>query len=171
MADQAAVETTGRFLVTLEQGAAENASEVLGRAMGIEETVQPEGAAIAAAEQPQEQAVVFERLGVAVVSAPPEQAEAMGVAAAEDKDIVHFEPEQILHTYAAAGGADGDADLTWGLEAIGIETTELTGEGVEVAVLDTGVAGAHPELAGRTLAGESFIPDEQVEDGHGHGTH
>jgi subtilisin len=174
MADQAQSEerTTGRFLVTFAEGATENAHEVLGRTMGIEQTVQAEGAAVAAAEHPAEQAVVFERLGVAVVAAPPQKAEGMRVAAVEDKDILHFEPERILYTYAAAApGAGNGAAVTWGLEAIGIEATELTGDGVEVAVLDTGVASRHPELAGRTIAGESFIPDEELEDGHGHGTH
>jgi subtilisin family serine protease len=173
MAEQAQPEeTTGRFLVTLDEGATENAREVLGRTMGVEETVSAEGVDVRVEEHPPEQAVVFERLGVAVVAAPPDKAEEMGVAAVEDKDILHFEPEQILHTYAAeAPGGGNGADLTWGLQAIGIEATELTGEGVEVAVLDTGVAAEHPELAGRTLAGESFIPGEAVEDLHGHGTH
>ncbi|MET8331596.1 S8 family serine peptidase [Streptomyces sp. NPDC005181] len=46
-----------------------------------------------------------------------------------------------------------------------------TGQGVDVAVLDTGIDAAHPDFAGRIAATESFVPDQDVTDRHGHGTH
>ena len=45
------------------------------------------------------------------------------------------------------------------------------GKGVTVAVLDTGADTGHPDLAGKIAESQSFVPDQEVQDGHGHGTH
>ncbi len=71
----------------------------------------------------------------------------------------------------------GGGGLAWPLEMIGLSESgpRLTGQGVIVAVLDTGIDLTHPDFqhhdlgqAGRTA---SFIAGETVQDGNGHGTH
>jgi subtilisin family serine protease len=47
----------------------------------------------------------------------------------------------------------------------------LEGDGVRVAVLDTGYDQNHPDLSSRVSLSASFVPGETVQDGNGHGTH
>ncbi|MFE6963098.1 S8 family serine peptidase [Streptomyces sp. NPDC057696] len=72
---------------------------------------------------------------------------------------------------AAAGPVWSEAQATWGLQAILATETALTGAGVGVAILDTGINEAHPDLVGRVRQSMSFVPGQAVDDGHGHGTH
>ena len=47
-----------------------------------------------------------------------------------------------------------------------------TGEGVTIAVIDTGVDLDHPEFNGRITDGYDFVDNDVIaDDGHGHGTH
>jgi subtilisin family serine protease len=69
----------------------------------------------------------------------------------------------------------GSSRHSWCLNALGVVAGyPLTGCGVRVAVLDTGIDLRHPDFATRALVGRcsrSFVPGESVQDGNGHGTH
>lgn len=66
----------------------------------------------------------------------------------------------------------GDTDqLTWGLQATGVDACPETGTGVTVAVLDTGLDLGHPDFAGRQVESRSFVGGQDAQDVQGHGTH
>jgi subtilisin len=60
---------------------------------------------------------------------------------------------------------------TWGLQATRVLNSQVTGRGIRVAVLDTGMDLQHPDFRGRRIVSRSFIAGQAVQDGHGHGTH
>jgi subtilisin family serine protease len=80
----------------------------------------------------------------------------------------------------AQGAAEGAAEIlasfqdtnqfTWGLQATGVSTSKFNGQGINVAVLDTGLDLQHPDFIGRAIIPETFS-GFPVQDVHGHGTH
>jgi subtilisin len=71
----------------------------------------------------------------------------------------------------AAAPAAVETDFTWGLQETNVAVSRFSGQGVGVAILDTGLDLGHPDFTGRNITSQSFIAGQQVQDGHGHGTH
>jgi subtilisin len=103
-------------------------------------------------------------------------------AGGRSADYLRGYREAVLHltdTVASGGAAAAEAlvaavdesQATWGLQATKVVNCCRTGKGIRVAVLDTGFDLQHPDFAGRTVTTKSFIAGQEVQDGHGHGTH
>ncbi|MFQ6547036.1 S8 family peptidase [Aestuariibius sp. 2305UL40-4] len=97
-----------------------------------------------------------------------DEAETLRARLREDDHVLSVRPE---YYYRALESFDDDDDRTWGIDAVGAWTSPLTGAGIKVAILDTGLDLNHPDFAGRTIVAESFVSGEDVQDGQGHGTH
>lgn len=69
----------------------------------------------------------------------------------------------------------GAVKMPDGLVAVGAHTSPLTGQGVTVAILDTGCDETHPAFQGKTIVKKDFtgegVNDQDVRDSVGHGTH
>ena len=83
---------------------------------------------------------------------------------ARDLGLAEQEEEAITDVTPEAAGA------TWGLVACHVPSSIRDGNGIKVAVLDTGFDLGHPEFAGRTIKAKTFV-GQPVPDLHGHGTH
>ncbi|HEX6358806.1 S8 family serine peptidase [Actinophytocola sp.] len=98
-----------------------------------------------------------------------------------DATAVDLPKKTAFTTVLAAGGVKvwldrrvSAAELDGNLTRIGAPQAwdaGLSGAGVDVAVLDTGVDADHPDLRGKVIEQANFTDDPTAADGHGHGTH
>ena len=81
--------------------------------------------------------------------------------------------EDLGHVPGAAAFGEVTATAvgaTFGLTLCKVPPSNFNGNGIKVAVLDTGFDLGHPEFAGRAFVTNSFV-GQPVQDLHGHGTH
>lgn len=111
-------ETTGRFIIVFAEGADEPV-RALRNAAGIADVRPPQEYGAEAASVTTSD-TVFPRLGLAVVSADPEQVGALCTSVASDDPILSVSPELVHHPLVseyARGFADGVGDLAARLSA------------------------------------------------------
>ena len=104
-----------------------------------------------------------------------------GEAGGRSAEYLRGYRDAVLHlTDPVAGGAAAaqaaiaavdESQATWGLQVTKVVNSCRTGTGIKVAVLDTGFDLAYPDFDGRTIEPRSFVANQEVQDGHGHGTH
>ncbi|MEU5693341.1 S8 family serine peptidase [Actinosynnema sp. NPDC020468] len=172
MSEPSGAETTGRYLVLLEDGAIAAGAHELSRVAGIAATTTAD--TVTSEQLAATDGIILHELGVAVVTAEPDQVTRLTRAAEGAGPIAVVEAERVVQAYTAStedAVAADESVFTWGLQAVGATVSTATGAGVRVAVLDTGFTTAHPDFAGRTVLTNSFITGESAEDAHGHGTH
>jgi subtilisin family serine protease len=120
----------------------------------------------------------FESLGPAAAArnAPEPRVEVHNVPESEAIDLARdpqvaavakpmptslIEPLEVARTAATSA---------WGIAAVKADTSNFTGDGVVVAVLDTGIDQSHPAFAGVTIVEQDFSGSGNG-DRQGHGTH
>lgn len=206
-AGYAGAETTGRFIVVFarDEGTPASVLESAGLS-NVADSRDFRDREVDVSETSGADATFFSSLGMAVVSAAPEQITALQSPEAAQGAVLSVSPELIHHVMAAGpteyvrGYRDAVLDLdsrlnggngqgtsvaappavpifqdspqfTWGLQAVQATSSQYSGRGIKVAVLDTGFDSTHPDFAGRNVTTRSFVQGESPQDGHGHGTH
>jgi len=93
-----------------------------------------------------------------------------GVIMVERSDLVHLYSDVATRALKARGSDEYSPYSAW-------ELTNVTGYGINVAVVDTGIDDGHPSLEGKRVAGYDAVTPEAPEDGqtnpddrNGHGT-
>jgi subtilisin family serine protease len=80
-------------------------------------------------------------------------------------------PMKLIAPVEEQDAAQPTADtVTWGVKAVGADTSPFSGDGIVAAVLDTGIDDSHPAFAGVDIVQKDFT-GEGNGDQHGHGTH
>jgi subtilisin family serine protease len=81
-------------------------------------------------------------------------------------------PMMLIKSMATGGGPGAPPqDTGWGITAVNAAQSKLTGAGITVAILDTGIDPKHPAFHGVELVRRNFITQESDDDTDGHGTH
>ncbi len=98
MGGSAAQETTGRYLVLFEEGAVKAGLKALANTTGVKVASSGDTeAGVFSAEELEQDSILFDDLGVAVVSAEPDQLQALAANEAEQAAILAVEEERIVH--------------------------------------------------------------------------
>ncbi len=80
-------------------------------------------------------------------------------------------PIKLIEPFNIDPGVEALAQgVAWGVKAVGADTSPFTGNGITVAVLDTGINAGHPAFAGISIVQKDFT-GEGNGDRNGHGTH
>ena len=136
------------------------------------------GTHVSAAAVPESTVRYYPNLGVALGTV-----DRAGLAALRREDEVEQvvdAPQLRLIRPVASAAADVQPGYTWGLRALGVDRLHamgLSGKGVLIGHLDTGVDASHPALAGVVKAFAEFdalgspVPGAKPKDSGRHGTH
>ena len=160
--------STGRYLITLPEGERSFAKlkKICKTKLGlrIANTNDFKGQDYTENDIADADVLIFQDLGIALLG--PEDNEKSADYQQYDT-ISHVRNEQVVYTSAIPNSLTA----TWGIEQTNTPLSNFTGNGVKVAVLDTGIDLTHPDFVGRSITTNSFVPDESIQDVHGHGTH
>lgn len=169
-----APQPTGRRLVRFEKdGGAKEAFKLLNNMLDIPPFIAPEYGSLVdtmAAAAERDATIILPRFSVAAISGGPEASTSIAQMLQVEGLVVDSRPEFWMFALGDPPWVD-DTERTWGLSATGADQSALTGAGIKLAVLDTGIELAHPDFAARAITHASFVPGETVDDVQGHGTH
>lgn len=112
----------------------------------------------------------IKQLGVQIVNMPGGRVPDHARAYRSEPSVLYAEPDYIAKAFEV--GPDPYIGQQWGMTTIQapLAWDISSGNGVKIAILDTGVDQDHPDLQGKVIANQDFT-GSGVDDLYGHGTH
>ena len=161
-----------RVVTTLKSGGSSATVHALGEHAGREGVADRQKDALRDAGIDPDRADLFWIGGSMVVEASP--SEIAKLRTIDDISSVTAEPKVRLASSGASLPTPGGGN--WGVNAIGADSVwselRLTGTGVRVGHIDTGVDIRNPSISGKVIAWRDFVGDRaEPYDDNGHGTH
>ena len=134
---------------------------------------------IVSAARPERQ---YRALGLPMISPVEGPRTTIGAAPALDRNYLRGYRDgvdELVDRLLNGAGAEGvraarsleETSVTWGLQVTKVFTSDLTGAGIKVAVLDTGFDHTHQDFIGRSVTKKTFASHSSDDDMVGHGTH
>ena len=113
---------------------------------------------------------------VNAISLDATRGQVRALAARPEVASVVSDPQVAVSASAAATTTGAGPGALWAAAAVGAprarEATGLTGAGVRIGSIDTGVDASHPDLQGKIVAWQDFVAGSAAPyDDNGHGTH
>jgi subtilisin family serine protease len=123
--------------------------------------------------------IYFETLNVAVTNFDKEDQIIDINRLLKGNAIITTEPERYVYKiegnsrimHESRRSFTDDDKASWGIKATLAIKSELSGKGINIAVLDTGLFKEHNDLKGRKITTRKFVSGGTAGDADGHGTH
>ncbi len=197
---RATARLTGRYIMKFERGAHGKVSAALND-VGIPGAREKPFRAKVARAMPHGRHLVLPKLGFAIVDPHSAAEDALLRLAAKQDEIHALVPEGLVRlasgsadyvrgwrdatdaiaakllsqpeVFRIAGASFSTGpDFTAALAITGVSASQLSGAGVKIAILDTGLDCNHPDFRGRDITCENLVGDGMAcRDANGHGTH
>jgi len=191
---------TGRYLISYEEGGLDEGIKMLKKHhFDLADARDFTNQALDLNSIADAEALVFPEVGVALVGGDAIEAHGLNINSdflsldsvriVEPEYFAFTESAEFIRGFASAANAIArdyqdasssvssenefntkGAGATWGLVACGVSQSSRSGEGIKVAVLDTGMDLGHLDFANRRIISETFV-GQPVQDLNGHGTH
>jgi len=92
-----------------------------------------------------------------------------------DPDVIATAPSMPVTLVAPQATESAQAPaatpIAWGVQAVHADKSAFSGQGVTVALLDTGILDSHPAFKGLVIKQQNFTQEKTAQDDNGHGTH
>jgi subtilisin family serine protease len=162
---------TGRYFIILdEKQSLNNISHLLKSNLGLKVASSNDfkNEPITESKLTDADVLFYNDLGIALVGGDTKQIETLE---AMPNNGFHMEPEKIVYVPNEISSIAQVSTSTWGISQTKSDISNYTGKNIKIAILDTGFDYIHPDFNGRNVNTYSFVPNESINDVHGHGTH